>query len=96
MPTLNSLNALADRWRWVLSLVGLLGIMGVSVAWPGQRISRLEEQHSADHAALVATTQYLRVLATAQCLSDSTPRSNLMALMCSRVLSDQTIFAPPQ
>jgi hypothetical protein len=94
--TVESANQFFDKWRWMVSLVGVLSILGATVAWPGQRISRLEEQRAADHVALVATTTYLRVLATAQCLNDSTPQNTMLALMCNRVLSDPSVLALPR
>jgi hypothetical protein len=94
--TIAMINSFFDKWRWVGALIAVLGVMGVSVAWPGTRITKLEEQRIDDRAQLDKTTGYMRLLATATCLRDDHKENTLLAQMCARVLSDPTVFELPR
>jgi hypothetical protein len=95
---IGALNHFFDEWRAIVYIATAGGLFGSGVLLPNVRIAKLEAQQSADHKALAETTQYLRVLATATCLSDDTTRkadNRMMTLLCDRVLRDQSILAMP-
>ncbi len=90
-----SLNHFFDEWRAIIYIATAVGLFSTGVILPSLRIGRLEAQQLSDQKTLATTTEYMRVLATATCL-DKQPRSDLMAILCDRVLHDPTILAPPK
>lgn len=94
-PKLGKVNAFFDEWRAIVYLATALGIFSGGVIVPNLRISQLQAEQKKDRQALAETTDYLRVLATAQCLDDSRPQNKLMELLCNRVVNDKTILALP-
>jgi len=89
------INTFFDRWRWIGALIAVLTVLGVSVAWPGTRITKLEQQRAEDHEQLEKTTGYMRLLATATCLEAQQERNPMLSQMCARVLSDPAVFTLP-
>lgn len=91
MPTLDSINAIVDHYKALIYVISVLALFGFGVVTPNLRLDKLEAQQVSDHKALTATTQYLRILATAQCLKEveGAPSTDLMKYLCARVLTDQ-------
>ncbi len=88
-----ALNNFFDEWRGIIYVVTALGVFGGGVIIPNTRISDLQAEQSKDRKALEETGNYLRVLATAQCLDSKRPTNRLMEQLCERVIG--AIVAPP-
>lgn len=91
--TMAAVNLWLDKNRWLIAAGVILTALGFGVVTPNLRLGNLEAQQKQDHSQLMTTTQYLRILATAQCLSDRPQVLNgrgrdLLELMCDRVLND--------
>ena len=88
-----SLNRFFDEWRALIYIATAIGVFGGGVVIPNMRISELKAEQVADRNAINETSRYLRVLATAQCVSDESPKNKLLEELCERVVADLT--TPP-
>lgn len=89
-----TLNTFFDEWRAIIYIVTALGIFGGGIVIPNVRMSELQAEQTKDRKVIEETGNYLRVLATAQCLDSKRPVNKLMEQLCDRVIKD--IVAPPR
>lgn len=93
---LSAFNGFFDKWRWLVYVFTFLSALGFGVVTPNLRLNKVEAQQVRDHEALVQTTEYMRVLATATCLRQEPATNNdMLDLLCDRVLHDRSVMKLP-